>query len=67
MFLVEVKYGVHGEQDIQDAVTKKDDPDALHSNARSGSLHIRHVAETYEKGCVLCRTQNPAHVDTDIM
>ena len=46
-----MKYGVSGEADIQDAVTgAKDDPDALHGNARSGSLHIRHVAEMYEKG-----------------
>jgi len=48
---VEVKYGVQSEQDIQGAVTGADnDPDALHGSARSGSLHIRHVAEHYEKG-----------------
>lgn len=48
---MEVKYGVQSERDIQGAVTgANDDPDSLHGNARSGSLHIRHVAEQYEKG-----------------
>ncbi len=48
---VEIKYGIHLEQDIQGTVTDaNDDPDALHGNARSGSLHIRHMAEQYEKG-----------------
>lgn len=48
---MEIKYGVQSEQDIQGTVTgANDDPDALHSNIRSGSLHIRHVAEQYEKG-----------------
>ena len=42
---VEIKYGAVGEADIQDAVTgHQDDPDALHGNGRSGSLHIRHVS-----------------------
>lgn len=48
---VEIKYGPQDGQDIEGAVTgAHDDPDALHSNPRSGSLHIRHVAEVYEKG-----------------
>ncbi len=51
MAVVEIKYGVSSEQDIQAAVTcANDDPDALHSNLRSGSLHIRQAAEFYEKG-----------------
>ena len=51
MSIIEMKYGVHSEQDIQGAVIgANDDLDALHGNPRSGSLHIRHVAEVCEKG-----------------
>lgn len=39
-----MKYGYKGEGDIQNAITGHDDPDALHGNGRSGSLHIRHVS-----------------------
>lgn len=59
LYPVEIKYGVQSEQDIQGAVTgAHDDPDGLHSNIRSGSLHIRHVAEMYEKGWV----ENSIHI-----